>query len=89
MSPNPEPVAPTHHEAAPALVAAPRPSLLSINSIPVSNVVLDGRPLGQTPKMRVRVKPGGHSVVFVKDGKRVVRGARVGAGESVTVSARL
>jgi hypothetical protein len=84
---NPIPVA----AAAPAAPAAPAigQSTLNINSLPVSSIVLDGRPLGQTPKLRVPVKPGNHTVMFIRKGKRVVRGARVGMGESVTVSARL
>lgn len=78
-----------------SLVPAPAPAAptsdgtLNINSLPVSNVLLDGRPLGQTPKLRVKVKPGNHSVMFIYKGKRTTRGARVGAGESVTVSVRL
>jgi hypothetical protein len=85
---------------APAAAPAPTPvpvaaapvsteGTLNINSLPVSNIVLDGRPLGQTPKLRVKVKPGNHSVVFIRNGKRVDRGVRVNAGESVTVSVRL
>ncbi len=38
---------------------------LNINSIPVSNVLLDGRPLGTTPKIGVSVSAGSHTVVFV------------------------
>lgn len=38
---------------------------LNINSIPPSNVVLDGRPLGSTPKVGVSVSPGAHTVVFI------------------------
>jgi hypothetical protein len=37
---------------------------LSITSIPPSNVVLDGRPLGPTPQ-EVSVSPGAHSIVFI------------------------
>jgi serine/threonine-protein kinase len=46
---------------------------LNINSIPPSAVVLDGRPLGKTPRIGVKVKPGRHTVVFIhrKYGKRV------------------
>lgn len=92
IAPAPAPVA-----AAPApLSMVPAPAApastdgtLNINSLPVSNVLLDGRPLGQTPKLRVKVKPGNHSVMFIYKGKRTTRGARVGAGESVTVSVRL
>jgi serine/threonine-protein kinase len=39
--------------------------LLNINSIPVSTVILDGRPIGSTPKLGVKVAPGSHTVVFV------------------------
>lgn len=38
---------------------------LNINSIPISSVILDGKPLGSTPKMGVKVKAGSHTVVFV------------------------
>jgi serine/threonine-protein kinase len=38
---------------------------LNMNSIPVSNVILDGRPLGTTPKVGVSVPAGKHTVIFV------------------------
>ncbi|MCU0658467.1 MAG: PEGA domain-containing protein [Polyangiaceae bacterium] len=38
---------------------------LNINSIPPSNAILDGRPLGQTPRPGVSVPAGTHTVVFV------------------------
>lgn len=38
---------------------------LNVNSIPVSNAILDGRPLGSTPKMGLSVAAGPHTVVFV------------------------
>ena len=38
---------------------------LNINSIPVSNVILDGKPLGATPKGGLNVSAGPHTVVFV------------------------
>jgi serine/threonine-protein kinase len=38
---------------------------LNINSIPQSNVLLDGRPLGKTPKAGVSVAGGSHTVVFI------------------------
>lgn len=63
---------------------------LNINSIPVSSVVLDGRPMGSTPLIAIRVKPGPHTVVFVAPGgRRVVRGTTVSAGATATVAARL
>ncbi|MCA9634349.1 MAG: PEGA domain-containing protein, partial [Myxococcales bacterium] len=62
---------------------------ININSIPVSNVILDGRPLGQTPKTGISVSPGNHTVVFVHpEHGRKVRSAKVDAGKSVTVAVR-
>jgi hypothetical protein len=40
------------------------PSILSIESTPSCNVVLDGRPIGKSPQT-LPVAPGSHSVVFV------------------------
>ncbi len=62
---------------------------ININSIPVSNVILDGRPLGQTPKTGISVSPGNHTVVFVHpEHGRKVRSAKVDSGKSVTVAVR-
>ncbi len=68
---------------------ATRKATLSINSIPVSAILLDGKPIGSTPKQRVRVSPGKHSVTFVhpKRGKKTVS-VKVKPGESRTVSTR-
>jgi serine/threonine-protein kinase len=41
---------------------APRPGFLSVNSIPWSNVWLDDKPLGHTPRMHVAVPAGKHKV---------------------------
>jgi len=41
---------------------APRPGFLSVNSIPWSNVWLDDKPLGHTPRMHVSVAAGKHKV---------------------------
>ena len=61
-----------------------------MNSIPVSNVILNGRPLGPTPKVGVQVPPGPQTVVFVHPqlGRKVMS-ANVGAGETKTFMARL
>lgn len=63
---------------------------LNINSIPVSNVVLDGRPLGGTPKLGISVSAGSHSVTFVHPeyGKKST-GTTCKAGETKTVAMRL
>ncbi|MCC6648268.1 MAG: PEGA domain-containing protein, partial [Polyangiaceae bacterium] len=62
---------------------------LSINSIPPSNCILDGRPLGSTPKAGVSVPAGTHSVVFVhpEHGRKSVS-VTVKAGESKSVGVR-
>jgi serine/threonine-protein kinase len=61
-----------------AKTTAPAPAagkgLLNINSVPMSKILLDGRPLGQTPKTAVSVSAGPHTVVFVnpEKGRKVV-----------------
>jgi hypothetical protein len=62
---------------------------LNINSIPVANVVLDGRPVGSTPLMGLKVSAGPHSIVFVHPEKgRKAAGATVTAGKTSTVAVR-
>jgi len=62
---------------------------LNINSIPVSKVVLDGRPLGSTPKVGVSVPAGSHTVVFIhpEKGKQSVS-VTVKAGETKTAAVK-
>jgi serine/threonine-protein kinase len=57
---------------------------LSITSNPASNVVVDGRPLGSTPR-EVSVSPGEHSVVFIHPSKGR-KSARVRAVAGKTAS---
>ncbi len=45
--------------------AASGTGTLNINSIPVSKVILDGKPLGSTPKVGVSVSAGSHTVTFI------------------------
>lgn len=62
---------------------------LNINSIPVSNVILDGRPLGTTPKVGLSVSAGSHTVVFVHaEHGRKVRSVNVPAGGAATAAVR-
>lgn len=52
---------------APPGIAAPQPSakaFLNMNTIPASQIVLDGRPIGNTPKVAVPIAPGLHTVAF-------------------------
>jgi serine/threonine-protein kinase len=62
---------------------------LNVNSIPVSNVIVDGRPMGSTPKMGLSVAPGTHTIVFVhpEHGRKVVT-VTVVAGQAATAATR-
>lgn len=62
---------------------------LNINSIPVSQVILDGRPLGTTPKLGVSVSAGKHTVVFVhpEHGRKTSQ-VNVTAGGTATAAVR-
>ncbi len=72
----------------PAPVSAAGPGTLNINSIPMSTIILDGRPLGQTPKVGQRVSAGTHTVVFMKDGTRKIASVSVSSGQTKTVAVR-
>jgi len=69
--------------------ASGEPGTLNLSSNPPSNVVLDGRPLGITPRSGIRVKPGPHQVVFIhpKHGRKNAR-ANVKPGAVSNVSVR-
>ncbi|MDI1428682.1 protein kinase domain-containing protein [Polyangium sorediatum] len=69
--------------------AAQANGTLNINSIPVSKVVLDGRPLGNTPKVGLSVPAGTHTVTFVHSerGKQTVT-VTVNAGETKTAAVK-
>ena len=60
---------------------------LRMNAIPVSKVLLDGRPIGETP-MEKAVSPGNHTVVFISSKGRKSRSVTVDAGKSKVVSVR-
>ncbi|MDI1442503.1 serine/threonine-protein kinase [Polyangium sp. 6x1] len=62
---------------------------LNINSIPVSKAVLDGRPLGSTPKVGLSVPAGTHTVTFIhpEKGKQTVT-VTVKAGETKTAAVK-
>jgi serine/threonine-protein kinase len=62
---------------------------LNINSLPLSKVLLDGRPLGSTPKVGVPVPAGNHTVTFVhpERGRKSVT-VNVKAGQTATASVR-
>lgn len=85
----------------PAPAAAPSPPAaaetegggnctLNFNSIPVSSVVFDGRPLGGTPKLGYSAPAGPHTVIFINadEGKKVTS-VTCKAGETKTVAVRM
>jgi len=100
----PEPVAPPPRGVSISRRVAPRTATpnpvsepvakgkatLNLNSIPVSNVIVNGKPLGPTPKIGVQVPPGPQIVVFVHPdfGRKVMSGT-VAAGETKTFTAHL
>jgi hypothetical protein len=59
-------------------------AFLNINSIPASSVILDGKPIGSTPKLKYAVSPGSHSVLFVNSDQNFKKqvAVTVGAGET-------
>jgi serine/threonine-protein kinase len=63
---------------------------LNINSIPASRVLLDGQPMGETPRTGVQVSAGTHTVTFIHPelGKKSIS-VKVGAGETKAATARL
>lgn len=93
---DPEP-APRHDTRSPPPSGPSRPSgnagsgkgTLNINAIPVANVILDGRPLGATPKSGVSVAPGPHTIVFVHpEHGRKVKTVNVEAGKTAAAVVR-
>jgi serine/threonine-protein kinase len=62
---------------------------LRLNSIPPSAIVIDGRPIGSTPKANVHLRPGSHNVTFVHPelGKRKLL-VLVESGKSQTLSVK-
>jgi serine/threonine-protein kinase len=68
--------------------AASGKGTLNITSSPSAMVILDGRPIGKTPKNGIKVSPGAHSIVFVSDKGRKRATTKVAAGDTKTVSVR-
>jgi serine/threonine-protein kinase len=86
--PSATPSLPAPAPATPAPKASPpwgggerRDSYLNINSIPASTCFLDGKSLGSTPRLRVSVSAGSHTVKF--------RHPDDGSTKSVVVNVRL
>ncbi|HSO37334.1 MAG TPA: protein kinase [Labilithrix sp.] len=87
----PHPVAPTPPTPKEPTAAAGGEAFLNINSRPASTVLLDGKPLGPTPRVKVSVTPGTHTVLFVNAEESLKKSVSitVAAGETKAVSAKL
>jgi len=72
----------------PSPVAAGGSATLNINSIPVSNIILDGRPVGATPKVGQKVNAGTHMILFVNGSDRKSASVTILAGQTKTVAVR-
>lgn len=86
----PPPAAAAPDKPAPAAPAAGE-AFLNINSLPASAVLLDGKPLGNTPKLHVSVSAGDHTVVFVNSEQSLKKSmtVTVAAGETKPVIGKL
>lgn len=63
---------------------------LNINSLPASSLMLDGKPIGNTPKAGVSASSGSHTVVFVHpEHGRKSQTVTCRTGETKTVIGRL
>ena len=86
-----EPVAAKEPATKPPAAAAGGEAFLNINSRPASTVLLDGKPLGPTPRVKVPVSAGTHTVLFVNAEESLKKSVSVtvAAGETKAVSAKL
>lgn len=66
-------------------------TLLKINSLPASSIVLDGKPIGVTPQPHVVVTPGPHTITFVNAEQSLKKTINVDvkAGEAKAAFAKL
>lgn len=98
--PPPQPVANNNNQVAPPPPPPPPPqpatggggdAFLNINSIPPSTCFLDGKALGSTPKVGVKVSPGVHTVKFVNSDQGLTKtiSVKVNAGETKPAVAKL
>ena len=87
----PKAPAPKEPDSNGGAAAATGESFLDINSMPSSSVVLDGKPIGNTPRLHVPVSPGTHAVLFVnaEQGLKKTVSVSVGAGETKKAIAKL
>ena len=85
----PTPPAATAQPAARPRRAAPPsvPGYLSVSSTPWAEVSVDGRAIGNTPQLRIQLRPGRHELVLTRAGFATHRAlVTVGSGATVRVT---
>jgi serine/threonine-protein kinase len=88
-SPSPAPSSERNPASEKADTAAPQPArraTLTLTSTPPANVVLDGKPLGATPRTNITVEPGTHRVIFIHGASRKIETVEATPGSNQTVS---
>jgi serine/threonine-protein kinase len=93
FTPPPPTTAPPPVTVKPPTTAAPATgeATVTLNSVPPSKVVLDGKPLGDTPQKDIKVSAGDHKVTFInseQDLKKTVP-FTVKAGETKVIIGKL
>jgi len=91
--PEPAPVVRSDDSPAPASRVAQDSAsgkcTLNINSIPASNVTVDGHSVGATPKLGISVAAGTHTVMLTTNTARKATSTTCSAGEEKTIAMRL
>ena len=79
------------HVAAAHVILAFNGSELYVCAVRGERALLDGKPLGPTPRVKVSVSPGTHTVLFVNAEESLKKSVTVtiAAGETKAVSAKL
>lgn len=68
---------------------AEAPGFFTIDTFPWTNVSIDGRPMGQTPLVKVQVSPGPHTVVLENSTENIRQTTTINVKSGETVSKRL
>jgi hypothetical protein len=75
----------------PQAVTGTGPGTLRLNSVPWSQVYVDGRLVGNTPQMNISLSPGPHRITLVNSEANIreVHTVTIEAGQTVTRVIRL
>lgn len=80
-----DPLLPASSRTASTAAAAPESGWISVWSTPWGRVRIDGRPVGDSPVVRVVVPPGPHTVTVKSDAGEQSKGVVVKVGEESRV----